>query len=145
MKLLKAVKKAYVSARESAGNEKIKTFAADGLETVNVTVCGDIVVTATDRMGTPVLRNGKENIWVVDPNVFNEKYILTEKAGVYRPKGDAQIFVVLDHDSEFTAPWGELQKIKKGGVINVTNFDDIYGIGETEFNNTYSVIETKEF
>jgi hypothetical protein len=49
MKIIKAVKTAYVLAREAHEGEKVLTFASDGLETTNVTKCGDVVVTACDE------------------------------------------------------------------------------------------------
>jgi hypothetical protein len=64
---------------------------------------------------------------------------------LYQSKGNEQVFAVLDHDAEFLAPWGELQKIKKGGVINISSFDDVYGIGKKEFEETYVILEEKEF
>lgn len=143
-KIVKAIKNGFVHARKANWGEHVTTVTAEGVETKNVTALGDMVVTATDKMGTPVLKNGHPNIWVVKENVFNEKYTRVT-SDIYRPKGNEQSFMVLDHDVEFLAPWGETQRIKKGGVINISRFDDMYGIGKEEFKDTYSILEEKEF
>ena len=35
-------------------------------------------------------------------------------------------------------------KIAKGGYINITNFDDMYGISEMDFNDTYKYVNNKD-
>lgn len=39
----------------------------------------------------------------------------------------------------FTAPWGETMQVLAGGYIVFTNLDDIYAIGQDEFNETYEM------
>lgn len=64
----------------------------------------------------------------------------------YRPAGGVQTFMQVKEDIAVMVPWGENGAdipltIDAGGYLNVTNPDDIYGIAETEFNETYRIIE----
>ena len=60
--------------------------------------------------------------------------------------GEMQKFVVVQEDIIITPTnWGGYkQTICKGGVLNVTDFNDIYGITNTAFEKTYSVIKQKQ-
>lgn len=140
MIFLKAIKKGYVMGKEARGGEHVTTFSAEGVETVNTAKSGEIIVTATNKNGDTIIQNGHPNTWIVRPDVFNNKYILTEKPGVYRPRGE-QMFVILQSDTEIIAPWREIQKLKKHDLLNITNFNDIYGISAKEFYDTYKVLQ----
>ena len=47
----------------------------------------------------------------------------------------------INEDISFMAPWGEEQVIKAGSFLNVTDYDDIYGIAREEFIKTYSFVD----
>lgn len=140
MKFLKAIKKGYVMGKEAHGGERVVTFNAEGVETVNTAKCGEIIVSVTNKNGDAIIQNGHPNTWIVRPDVFNNKYILSEKPGMYRSRGE-QMFVVLESDIEIIAPWREIQKLKKHDLLNITNFSDIYGISAKEFYDTYNTLE----
>ena len=124
---------ARIQAVEAQGGEVIETILADGTrETTNVAEVGDWIAT-----------NPGGEQYIIKPATFAKKYEpATELGGNwYKPKGGPQQFVQIKRDMSVLASWGEVQNIKAGGYLNVTNPTDIYGIGEEEFNNTYKLVE----
>ena len=102
-----------------------------------------------------VVDEGKaDNIAVINPD--GEEYLLTpekfearynqDKNGNWVSTGEMQKFVVVQEDIIITPTnWGgDKQTICKGGALNVTDFNDIYGITNTAFEKTYSVIKQKQ-
>jgi len=124
---------ARVQAVQAKGGEEIVTVLADGTkETKNVAKAGDWIVT-----------NPGGEQYIVPEAKFAKKY---EKAadlgdGWYKPTGGAADFRQIKHDMNMLAPWGEEQVLKKGAYINVTDINDLYGVAEAEFNDTYKTIK----
>ena len=66
---------------------------------------------------------------------------------VFKPKEQEQEFMRLSEDVALSVPWGEngkdiLMIVDKGGYLNITDRDDVYGIAENDFNETYRITFT---
>ena len=83
--------------------------------------------------------------YILTPQKFKERYTVNKKGNIVS-KGQPQEFVVVPDDIIITpTTWGgDTQVICKGGVLNVTNFNDIYGITNVAFKRTYSMLKTNE-
>lgn len=120
---------ARVQAVQAQGGERIETILANGTkETTNIANSGDWIVT-----------NPGGETYIVPAAKFPKKYEACPELGEnwYKPAGGIQKFIELAEDTKFVCSWGEEQFIAKGGFINVSNLDDIYGIARDEFFNTY--------
>lgn len=128
---LLARKIAQVEAIQVSENTIVETIMQDGhKETINVATPGDYVVT-----------NPSGEKYVIKERDFLERYSLI-KDNVYRAKGDVVSVCKVPDNISFIAPWGEKMNIKKGGYLVISNPEDIYGIQEAEFNETYQVLPT---
>lgn len=96
------------------------------------------VVTKVDENGNVVVdEHDHANQWIIDDSVFKKKYeIDPENTELYKPKGGPQIFVQIS-ENIILHQWGSDMKIATGGYINITNVDDMYGISERDFEDTY--------
>jgi len=96
------------------------------------------IATKLDENGYPVKdKNGHLNQWIIDDSKFKSKYeIDPENPSVFKPVGGPQIFVEII-DNIILEQWGSEMKIAAGGYINITNVDDMYGISQRDFNDTY--------
>ncbi len=145
--IILAKKSSRIIARDGILGEEIKTFVENGtLETINIVKENenhiDIVVTNTNPDGSPIIdKNGNTNTYIIPFKTFDEKYefdFKSEYGNIYRPKGRAQKFVEIPDDIEILASWGEKQFLKKGSFLNISNYEDIYGIAKEEFLKTYT-------
>jgi hypothetical protein len=82
----------------------------------------------------------------VSDETLHKKYNVPEnfEGGFVPPKGSDQYFMQVQDGVTIQVPWGENgslipQTIKAGGYLNITDMDDVYGIAEEEFNETYEV------
>ena len=100
------------------------------------------IVTKVDEDGNIMLDNNNHvNQWIIEDSVFRNKYeIDPENPTLFKPKGGPQIFVQIN-DNIILNQWGEDMKIAAGGYINITNINDMYGISERDFNDTYQFTE----
>ena len=100
------------------------------------------IVTKVDEDGNIMLDNNNHvNQWIIEDTVFRKKYeIDPENPTLFKPKGGPQIFVQIN-DNIILNQWGEDMKIAAGGYINITNINDMYGISERDFNDTYQFTE----
>lgn len=100
------------------------------------------IVTKVDEDGNIMLDNNNHvNQWIIEDSVFRKKYeIDPENPTLFKPKGGPQIFVQIN-DNIILNQWGEDIKIAAGGYINITNINDMYGISERDFNDTYQFTE----
>ena len=100
------------------------------------------IVTKVDEDGNIMLDNNNHvNQWIIEDIVFRKKYeIDPENPTLFKPKGGPQIFVQIN-DNIILNQWGEDMKIAAGGYINITNINDMYGISERDFNDTYQFTE----
>lgn len=144
-----AVKFARIAARRGVEGEEIVTYTQNGeiekVDTVKVdpeTKEVGWVVTKLDENGEVVVDEfGHKNEWIVDAKTFAKKYEVDEtKEGVYKPVGGPQIFVPIVMDV-ILEQWGGEMKIEAGGWLNITNPDDIYGISERDFYDTYRFVD----
>lgn len=99
------------------------------------------IFTKADDDGEPIVdANGHKNQWIAKDRVLNDKYEEDpEHPGVYKPKGQAQIFVETDRPMTLVQ-WGEEMKMPAGSMINVTNPDDMYGVNPRDFEDTYRIV-----
>ncbi len=153
--ILKAEKTGCVVARIGQEGEHIDTYVSNGtLETSDVVKRDPdgnlgIVVTMADLSGNKIIDTfGRTNTYITKRDTFNKKYKdaaeVTENEQFFKPTGGVQEFVQINEDIEITAPWGEVQNLKKGSFLNVTNEKDIYGIAYEEFMKTYGFVNTKD-
>lgn len=100
------------------------------------------VVTKVDEQGNIILdNNGHINQWIIDDTTFKKKYeIDSENPCLCRPKGGPQVFVQIV-DNIILNQWGNDMQIAAGGYINITNVDDMYGISQRDFDDTYRFID----
>ncbi len=96
------------------------------------------IVTKADMDGNAVIdKNGHNNSWIVPDSIFKSKYIPDSNMDmVYIPKANVQVFVKV-HDNIIIDKNGVDMKIEVGGFINITNDDNMYGISDKDFNDTY--------
>ncbi len=100
------------------------------------------VVTKLGDDGLPVLdRNGHTNTWIIGDSKFVERYQPDTSMGdnIYKSSAGTQIFIQIQEDI-IVEQWGKKEKIAKGGYINITNPEDMYGISARDFADTYKVI-----
>lgn len=84
--------------------------------------------------------NGHDNSWIIGDKKFREKYeIDNPELGIFKPVGSVQTFVKIDKDI-ILSQWESEMKIARGGYINITNPEDMYGISERDFLDTYRVV-----
>lgn len=126
---------ATINAVQGKVGEKIATVMKNGLEeTVNS-------VSIDEKTNQPdwVITNPSGEKYLIKDSTFKKKYEpLDIDSNVYKPKGGVCVFVQVNENISFVAPWGEKMNIAKGGYLNITNADDIYGIQQDEFNETYA-------
>lgn len=149
-----AEKFARILARRGVIGEEVVTMSVDDegnpivekIDTVKKdekTGKPGMVVTKADDYGNPIIdENGNANTWIIDDSTFIKKYELTEGTiDFYRPIGGSQIFVEIPEDIRLFQ-WGGFMNIAKGGYINITNADDMYGISKRDFEDTYRRISS---
>lgn len=133
-------KYARVKAEKGVPGEKLTTVMKDGhVEVANVVV-------TIDQNGNPdwIVTNPDGERYVVKHQKFIKNYELEEgKDGKHAPIGAPIEAIQIPDEISFDVPWGENgapveMTIKAGGYLNITDFSDIYGIQEEEFNNTYA-------
>lgn len=100
------------------------------------------IVTKVDEQGNIVIdNNGHSNQWIIDDTTFKKKYEIDhENPSLCKPKGGPQIFVQIT-DNIILNQWGSDMRIAAGGYINITNVDDMYGISQRDFEETYKIID----
>lgn len=146
-----AEKSGCVFARKAdAKGEYITVYTSNGTEEVKqeFAPAGAWILTRATLDGKVVLNAaGKPNSWVPKAGVFEKKYDVANMRddGFTKPKGGVQKFVRISEDIAIMVPWGENgalipQNLEAGSVLNVTNLDDIYGIAEIEFSETYEIV-----
>ena len=143
-----AVKFARIIARQGQLGEEVKTFTQNGLlekissvKTDEKTGMLGWIATKVDANGEIIVDEyGNKNQWIIDDSTFKRKYeIDPENPGLYKPVGGPQIFVEIQ-DNITLEQWGSEMNIEKGGYINITNPDDMYGISKRDFEDTYSFV-----
>ena len=123
--------------------EKVATVELDK----NTNQPGWIAVKLDSNDKILVDSNGHTNSWIIDDSTFRKKYEKDlETNCVYKPTGKPQLFVQIN-ENIILNQWGTDMKIAKGGYINITDVNDMYGISERDFDDTYRFsdeVETKK-
>ncbi|MCQ2772677.1 MAG: hypothetical protein MJ238_05345 [Bacilli bacterium] len=145
-KPLKAKKIGYVLARPAIAGEIIVSYAGDGMnveETTNTANDSDWVLTKSNPNGEPITSiDGKQNEWIISQETFIKKYEAQDKdRGLYRPISSVQVFLQIMEDIELESPWGSIEHLEAGAYLNITAPNDVYGIQEKDFIDTYEIIE----
>ena len=126
---------ATINAVQGKVGEKVVTVMKNGLsETENF-------VSVDEKTYKPdwIITNPSGERYIINDTTFNKKYEpLDLENNIYKPNGGVCLFVQVNENISFVAPWGETMVIEKGGYLNITNPDDIYGVQEKEFNETYA-------
>ena len=144
-----AIKFARIVARQGIVGEVVETYTANGIlekkslvELDKITNQPGWIVTKVDENGQIIIDEyGNKNEWIIDDSVFKKKYeIDPENPSLYKPIGGPQIFVEIPDDITLQQ-WGSEMNIEKGGYINITNVDDMYGISKRDFDDTYRFVE----
>ena len=126
-----ARKTGWVAARPAKEGERIATRMKDGhVETTNVATALDMVVT-----------NPGGERYLLRAQKFAELYAATGTAGMFQPRGAPVPVVPVTENVEFIAPWGQLMRIKAGGVLACKGPGDVEGIQPDEFAGTYEWVE----
>lgn len=147
---LTAKKSGCVIIRKGKEGETIPVYTANGnLEATETCQPGKYIVTRADMNGEVIIdQHGHTNQWQISEETLRKKYAVPDDIanGTFaEPKGGPQIFIQTGKDIAVMVPWGENgslipQTVDNGGYLNITNMNDIYGIANTEFHETYSVI-----
>lgn len=130
-----------ITARQGEVGEKVETILADGTKETEVREVA--LDPKTNKPGWIVKNiNGSEQ-WIIEDSIFTKKYEADpEQPGVFKPKGGPMLAAQIFENLQITPPnlGGDIQRINAGGylLMDPTNPTDVYGIGEEEFNNTYS-------
>lgn len=139
-KALVGSKIANIKARQGRVGEKVKTIMKNGhFETTNyvsydpATGMPDWIVTQTTGEEMIVVDSKFNNLYEVPKN-YKEGDDL-KPSGKYRP------MIKVDQNIAIRASWGALQYVKAGGVLVAIDGNDIYGIQQYEFENSYKIIE----
>ena len=154
---VKAIKNKKIHVREGIVGETVITWSEDEFGNPIVeredkvtrdekTGKVDHVVTKLDEFGNPVIdRNGHTNTWIMSDATLQKKYEQDSEMGqsIFRPRGTVQTFIQIQDDIEIEQ-WGKLEKIAKGGYINITDINDMYGISARDFNDTYGIIPDED-
>ena len=150
-----ATKFARIIARQGIVGEEVISWSVDAegkevkekVDTVKLdkeTKQPGWIATKLDENGYPVKdKNGHLNQWIIDDTTFKKKYeIDSENPTLFKPVGGPQIFVQIP-DNIILNQWGSDMKIAAGGYINITKVDDMYGISQRDFEDTYKVLNDK--
>ncbi len=130
-------KSGEITARVGKIGEKIVTVMANGLQETKNTV-------TTDENGNPgwVVTNSTGEQYIVTDSVFKKKYErIAETEDSFKPVWNPITAAQIDENICFSAPWGEIQNIVSGGYLVFNElYDDIYGVQQGEFNETYTLV-----
>ena len=144
-----AVKFARIVARPGTMGEEVVTYSQDGIvekvDTVKLDEAtgkpGWIATKVDEKGGAIVDEQGNKNEWIISDSTFQKKYeVDPENPALFKPKGGPQQFVQLPINVTVTQ-WGSEMNIAAGGWLNVTNLDDVYGISQRDFEDTYRIVE----
>ena len=126
-----------IAARVGLVGEEIVTVMANGLEETKNTV-------TADENGNPdwVVTNPSGERYIVKDSVFRKRYDKIDGTeNRFKPKWNPITAGRISESISFTAPWGESMNVVSGGYLVFTDMNDIYGIQEAEFNETYELVQ----
>ena len=144
-----AYKFARIIAKQGKVGETVISWSADSIgnevkeKVAQVELDGETkepgwIVTKVDEAGNIIVDNNNHpNQWIIADSTFKKKYeVDSDNPTLFKPKGGPQIFVQITDDI-ILSQWGMEMKIAKGGYINITNPNDMYGISKRDFDDTY--------
>lgn len=130
-------KKGEIRARQGVIGETVITVMSDGMEETKNTV-------VEDENGKPgwVVTNPSGEQYIVKDAVFCKKYEKIEGTqDGFRPVWCPVTAVQIGENISFVAPWGENMNVVAGGyVVFDKEYKDVYGVQESEFNETYVLV-----
>ena len=142
-KQIKQAKKYFiVKAKQAEVGEKV--FTRPIVERNGKEYYLDETKNIVKEKGSMIIINPMGEEYIVKPDDFVKKYKETDKENTYFAVGDAIDYIELTEDIVFIAPWGQEMIGLKGGVLNITNLNDIYSIQNTCFKNTYLKLEKQK-
>ena len=99
------------------------------------------IVTKVDENGELIVDNNEHlNQWIIEDSTFKKKYeVDLENPGLFKQTGGPQVFVQIK-DNIILNQWGSDMQIAAGGYINITNPNDLYGISQRDFEDTYKIV-----
>ena len=102
------------------------------------------ILTKTGSDNLPKLNKfGHMNQYIVMDSIFKSMYEKSNDGPNLYCKSKVEKFIKSDTDITFDAKYGEIV-VTNGGYIKVTSLDDISGISEESFNDTYEIINQKD-
>lgn len=128
---------AKVNAVKGRAGQEVVTVMANGLEETRNVV-------KADEFGNPgwIITNPSGEQYIVPDKKFKQRYDLAKGYNNIYPSIYSPIDAIqINEDISFVAPWGETMNIEKGGYLVINSKDDIYGIQEKEFYETYMPLE----
>lgn len=135
LKIVRARKIAFVSARKATGPERFVT-RYNGKESNAVGEAGDWVVTNMDTARNVIVdADGHENKYVVKAADFDRLY-KRDSGNIYKAQGIVDA-IELTGGFDIVAPWRERQQGPYGYVVR--NGKDVYGIHGDAFDKTYEI------
>lgn len=143
-----AVKFAKIIARQGIVGQKVESFTENGLsEKVSTVELDEVtnqpgwIATKVDLEGNIIIDEfGHKNQWIISDSEFIKKYeIDLENPTLFKPKGGPQVFVEIQDSIVFNQRGSEMN-VEKGGFLNITNIDNIYGISKRDFEDTYQFV-----
>lgn len=148
-----ATKGAPVIATKAQPGDTIEVWTKNGnLEVATETAHeNQWLCTKADENGEVAIdANGHRNQWFQDDDKLRKNYQISDdfNGGLVQPKGGEKEFIQIDRDITIQVPWGENgalipQNLQAGSYLNISNMDDVYGIAEEEFAETYNVTKEK--
>lgn len=138
-------KYARVKARRGIPKQSVDTIMKDGYNEVS-----DVVVKVDENNEVDwIVTNPSGEEYAVPHAKFIKRYELEVGAdGKHAPKGDPIEAIQIPEEITFDVPWGDNgapvpMNIKAGGFLNITNLNDVYGIQEEVFYETYASCNEK--
>ena len=133
-----------IIARQGILNEEVQTILNDGTKETEIRkVKLDKITNQPDWIVNNI---NTEEKWLIEDSIFKKKYEL-EKDNIYRPKNNIMLAAQIKENIIIKPPkWnGDIQRLNSGSylLLDPNNQNDIYGIGELEFNNTYKILDNK--
>lgn len=151
-RVIKAYKFTPVLARIAMAEEELIVYIENGHEEVREWIYpGDVIAKRTNPDGTAFIDSyGHMNIWKMSPDYFYYRYDieqLGETEELCYPRKDLLEFLQVKENIAIYFPHGKGRKpvpqsIEAGGYLNITDIDNIYGISESEFYETYKMVES---
>lgn len=151
-RVVQAYKVSPVLARVATAEEELIVYIENGHEEVREWIYpGDVIAKRSNPDGTAFVdAYGHMNVWKMSQEYFYSRYDIKQlgerEEFCYPRKVLLEFLQVKENIAIYFAHGKErkpvLQSIEAGGYLNVTDINRIYGISESEFNETYRTAYT---